>query len=134
MIKYGFSKVFKADFDTTLQAVQSQLSQEGFGILTTIDVQAKLKEKLEAVIPKYTILGACNPKMAHKAIQAEEHIGLLLPCNVILFEKEGKTVVSAIRPSIAMQMIDNPGLQSIAVSIEQSLYKALESISLSVAA
>jgi uncharacterized protein (DUF302 family) len=133
MIKYGFSKVFDADFDTTLDAVQSQLSHEGFGILTTIDVQAKLKEKLKTDIPKYTILGACNPKMAHKAIQAEEHIGLLLPCNVILFEKEGKTVVSAIRPSVAMQMIDNPDLQSIAVSVEQSLYKVLEFITLPVA-
>ncbi|NQV36281.1 MAG: DUF302 domain-containing protein [Phycisphaeraceae bacterium] len=131
MIRYGFTKVFNADFNTTLEAVQSQLSNQGFGVLTSIDLQAKLKEELETDISKYTILGACNPKMAYKAIQAEECIGLLLPCNVVVIEKEGKTAVSAVRPSVAMQMIDNPKLHSVAVSVEQSLYKVLKSIQLS---
>jgi len=128
MIKYGLTKAFDADFDTTLEAVKSQLQQEGFGILTIIDVQQKFKEKLGVDFHKYIILGACNPAMAHKAIQAEPHIGLLLPCNVVVFEKDNKTTAAAIRPTVAMEMIDNPALQSVAVSVEQSLYKVMESL------
>ena len=104
------------------------LENEGFGVLTTIDVKQKLKEKLDVDFRKYMILGACNPSMAHQALRAEEDIGLMLPCNVIVYEQGGKTVVAAIRPTVAMQMIDNPELRAIAEQVERSLRKVIESL------
>ena len=130
MTHYGFSKEYISDFETTVEAVKTQLEQEGFGVLSSIDVQDKFKTKLNYDFHPYTILGACNPKMAYKAIQAEEQIGLMLPCNVIIYEKEGKVTVSVIRPTVAMQVIDNSDLQSVAVRVEQSLCKVLESLPL----
>jgi uncharacterized protein (DUF302 family) len=88
----------------------------------------QLEGKLGIDFRKYVILGACNPKMAHQAIEAEENIGLMLPCNVIVYEKSGKTVVAAIRPTVAMQMIDNPELRPIAEQVERSLEKVIESL------
>jgi uncharacterized protein (DUF302 family) len=128
MSDYGFVRELDANFETVLNAVQTHLKDEGFGVLTTIDVREKFKEKLGVDFKKYVILGACNPKMAHQAILAEENIGLMLPCNVIVYEKEGKTVVAAIRPMVAMQMIDNPGLHPVAEQVERSLKKVVESL------
>lgn len=129
MIEYGFTQEFQEDFETVLQQVKDHLKDEGFGVLTTIDVKEKFKEKLDVDFRKYVILGACNPKLAHRAIEAEENIGLMLPCNVIVYEKDDKTVVSAIRPTVAMQMIDNSDLQPLAMKVEQSLWKVIQSLS-----
>lgn len=129
MIEYGFTQEFQEDFETVLQQVKDHLKDEGFGVLTTIDVKEKFKEKLDVDFRKYVILGACNPKLAHRAIEAEENIGLMLPCNVIVYEKDDKTVVSAIRPTVAMQMIDNSDLQPLAMKVEQSLWKVIHSLS-----
>ena len=123
MIGYGFTKELDLSFDVVKELVIEELKKEGFGILTEIDVQAKLKEKVGIDFKKYIILGACNPPSAHQAILAEENIGLMLPCNVLVYEKGHKTVLSIIRPTVAMQMIANPALKSIADNVEVKLKK-----------
>lgn len=128
MIDYGFTTDLEADFDTVVGEVTARLKEAGFGVLTTIDVKAKFKEKLDIEFRRYTILGACNPHMAHQAIETEEDIGLMLPCNVIVCEKDGKTHVAAIRPRAAMGMIDNPKLLEIAEKVEASLKKVMDSL------
>jgi uncharacterized protein (DUF302 family) len=128
MIAYGFRKQLDAPFEKVVEDVTARLKEQGFGVLTTIDVQAKFKEKLGIDFEKYVILGACNPANAHKAIQAEQDIGLLLPCNVIVYENDGGTVVSIIKPTVAMQMIDNRELKAIAEKVEAKLAHVIASI------
>jgi len=128
MINYGFAKELNIPFEEAIEVVTQELKKEGFGILTKIDVKEKFKEKLGVDFKKYVILGACNPSNAHKAILAEENIGLMLPCNVIVYEKEDKTVISIIRPAVAMEMIDNEELKKIAMNVETQLKKVFDSI------
>lgn len=128
MINYGFTKELKIPFEDVIEMVSTRLADEGFGILTKIDVKDKLKEKLGIDFMKYVILGACNPANAHSAILAEPDIGLMLPCNVIVYEKNNKTVISAIRPTAAMQMINNKALQEIAAAVEAKLSKVISSL------
>ena len=128
MIDYGFTKELDKDFDSVLDEVKSKLKQAGFGVLTTIDLKEKFREKLGIDFKKYMILGACNPPSAHKAIEAEENIGLMLPCNVIVYEKNNHVIVSAIKPTVAMKMIDNQELSSIAEDIETKLKNVIDSI------
>jgi uncharacterized protein (DUF302 family) len=104
------------------------LAAHGFGILTEIDVQATMKKKLDAVMPAYLILGACNPKMAHQAIGIEPRVGAMLPCNVILREVEGGVEVSAIDPVASMQAIDNAELTAVAGHVRDLLAKAVAAI------
>jgi len=128
MINYGFTKEVKLPFEEMIAVVTEELKKEGFGILTRIDVQEKFKEKLGIDFKKYVILGACNPASAHKAIVAEENIGLMLPCNVIVYEKKDKTVVSIIKPTVAMRMIENEELKQIATQVETKLKNVFDSI------
>jgi uncharacterized protein (DUF302 family) len=128
MIDYGFVKELDADFESTVEAVKDALREEGFGILMAIDVREKLQEKLGVDFEKYTILGACDPASAHKALMAEENIGLMLPCNVVVYESDGKAIVAAIRPTVAMQMIDNPDLRRIAKDVERRLKHVIDSL------
>ncbi len=128
MITYGFTKIIDRPFETVLETTKDELQKEGFGILTTIDLQEKFKEKLGIDFQKYVILGACNPPSAHKAIQSEKNIGLMLPCNVVVYEKEGKTAVAVIKPTVAMQMVENKNLEEIAVTIEQKLKRVFKAI------
>lgn len=128
MINYGFTKEVKLSFEEVIAVVTEVLKKEGFGILTRIDVKEKFKEKLDIDFKKYVILGACNPASAHKAIVAEENIGLMLPCNVIVYEKEDKTVVSIIKPTVAMRMIENEELKQIAGDVETKLKNVFDSI------
>ncbi len=128
MINYGFTKELDTGFEQAVKMVTENLEEAGFGILTTIDVKEKFRKKLGIDFRNYVILGACNPASAHKAIEAEENIGLMLPCNVIVYEKDGKTVVSAIKPSIAMKMIDNPELSGIAADVESKLKQVIDNI------
>jgi uncharacterized protein (DUF302 family) len=111
-----------------LDNVSIELKKEGFGILTQINVAEKFKEKLGIDFKKYTILGACNPHSAHKAILAEENIGLMLPCNVVIYERLDKTVVSIIKPKVAMQMVGNDELEQITSAVEEKLKKVFDSI------
>jgi uncharacterized protein (DUF302 family) len=128
MINYGFSKETDMPFEEALGVVKEALKKEGFGILTSIDVKEKFKEKLGVDFKKYVILGACNPPCAHKALSAEEEIGLLLPCNVVVYEKGDKTAIAIIKPTVAMQMIENEELKPIAVDVEARLKKVFDSI------
>ncbi len=125
---YSISKKSSLSFSDTLEKTKSELKKEGFGVLTNINIKATLKEKLGVERDNYVILGACNPPNAHKALNAEIEIGLMLPCNVIVYEKEGDTYVSAIRPSVAMGMIDNPGLVDVAGTIEEKLQRVIEGV------
>lgn len=125
MITYGFKKEVDLPFSQAVELVTEELKKKGFGILTKIDVKEKFKEKLGIDFKNYVILGACNPALAHKAIEAEEDIGLLLPCNVVLYEKDGKTVLDIIKPSTAMGMIDNQALKAIATEVEAKLKEVL---------
>ena len=128
MIDYGFTKEIDASFEETVDNATNELKKEGFGILTQINVTEKFAEKLGIDFKKYIILGACNPPSAHKAIIAEENIGLMLPCNVVIYEKQDKTVVSIIKPTVAMKMIGNVELERIAATIEQKLKKVFDCI------
>jgi uncharacterized protein (DUF302 family) len=128
MIRYGFTKEMDIPYWTVIEQVREELKNEGFGILTEIDVKEKMNEKLGLDMNKYIILGACNPANAYKAILAEENIGLMLPCNVIVYEKAGKTVLSVIRPTVAMQVVDNVELQKVAEAVEAQLKKAFDAI------
>lgn len=125
---YGYKKESSQGYVETVLKAREELKKEGFGILTEIDVKATLKEKIDVDVDNYIILGACNPPFAHKALMAEQDVGLMLPCNVIVYEKEGKVSVSAILPRVAMGMIDNPALKEIAVEIENKLKKVIDEI------
>jgi len=128
MIPYGFTKELVIPYKEVIDLVREALTKEGFGVLTEIDVQGKMKEKLGINMKKYIILGVCSPPHAYQAILIEENIGLMLPCNVIVYEKGRKTVLSVIRPAVAMQMIDNAELQKIAEAVEEKLKKAFDAI------
>ncbi len=125
---YGFSKLVNMQFEQAVEKVTEELKKEGFGVLTTIDVKETLKKKLDADFKKYVILGACNPPFAFKALQAEEEIGLLLPCNVIVYEKNGGTAVAIFDPIVMRQLIDNPALQPIADEVRARLQRVLEAV------
>ena len=128
-MSYYFSKTLNVSFDEAVARVTEELKKEGFGILTDIDVQATLKKKLNADFRKYRILGACNPPFAYQALQAEDKIGLMLPCNVIVQElSEGKVEVAAIDPITSMQAINNPLLGSVAQQVHAKLKKVIESL------
>jgi uncharacterized protein (DUF302 family) len=121
-VVYYISKEVSFPFDTAIERVKEELKKEGFGVLTEIDVQDTLKKKLDVDFRKYRILGACNPPFAHKALQAEERIGLLLPCNLIVQERsDGKVDVAAIDPAASMQAVGNPALESIAGQVRDKL-------------
>ncbi|MFH1408858.1 MAG: DUF302 domain-containing protein [Nanoarchaeota archaeon] len=124
---FGYKRILNLPFEEAVQKVRETLAKEGFGVLTEIDVKATLKKKLDVEFEKYVILGACNPPFAYKALQAELDIGLLLPCNVIIYEKEGKSIVSAIMPTVAMGMVKNPSLREIAIEVEAKLKKVVDS-------
>jgi uncharacterized protein (DUF302 family) len=128
MIHYGFTKELDIPYKTVIELVREALKKEGFGVLTEIDVKEKMKEKLGLDFRKYIILGACSPPDAHQAILAEENIGLMLPCNVIIYERGNKIVLSIIRPTVAMQMIANPALRSIAENVEVKLKKVFDAV------
>jgi len=115
-------------FSEVVEKVKSSLKEEGFGVLTEIDVKETLKKKLDVDYEDYIILGACNPPFAYKALQAEKDIGLLLPCNVIIYSQDDKTIVSAINPNKAMFMVENEKLEEISNEIGEKLKKVVDSL------
>ncbi len=125
---YYFSKTIDLDFDSAIIKVTEELKKEGFGILTDIDVKATLKKKLGVDFHKYRILGACNPPFAYQALQAEDKIGTMLPCNVIVQERDGKTEVSAIDPLASMQAVKNEALADIAQEVRLKLRTVIEKL------
>lgn len=117
-----------ASFDEVDARTRKALAEQGFGVLTEIDVKATMKKKLDVDMAAYRILGACNPKMANEAIRMEPRVGAMLPCNVILREVEGGVEVSAIDPVASMQAIENDDLQAVAGTVRDLLAKAVEAI------
>lgn len=128
-MSYYFSKTLGMSFDEAITKVTDELKKGGFGIITEIDVKETLKKKLNVDFKKYRILGACNPLFAHQALQAEDKIGLMLPCNVIVQEiSEGKIEVAAIDPIASMQAIENPKLREVAEQVQSKLRKVIDNL------
>ncbi|MBI5178063.1 MAG: DUF302 domain-containing protein [Nitrospinae bacterium] len=125
---YGLSRKLDMAFDDAEKKVREKLKEQGFGILTEINVQKTLKEKLNVDFKRYLILGACNPPFAHKALSVETEIGLMMPCNVIVYEADGKTVVAAIDPLSAMGVVGNEKLKEIAAQVREKLMAAVMAV------
>lgn len=126
---YGMKKTVALGYDEAVEKVRGALKDQGFGILTEIDIKEKMKEKLGVDFKRYIILGACNPPLAHKALLAEPEIGLLLPCNVIVYENGAReSVVAAVDPGAMMQVTGNVALQTIAEDAKARLTKALANV------
>ena len=128
MIKYGKSVITGFSFDETVDAAKSLLRDEGFGVLCDIDVAKTLREKIGAEFRPYRILGTCNPQFALAALKAEPHLGLLLPCNVVIQESSGEVIVSAIDARALLSVVDNPELLSIADDVNAKLASVLENL------
>lgn len=127
-MNYGITKTVTLSYEETIEKVTEELKKEGFGVLTTIDVKETLKKKLDVDFNKYIILGACNPPFAYEALKAEMQIGLLMPCNVIIYEKDGKTIVSAFNPQTIAAVSNNEKLNELSAKLNEKIYKVLESI------
>lgn len=128
-MEYYFNKIINKGFDEAIISVTESLKTEGFGVVSAIDMQAKLKEKLGVDFKKYTILGACNPAYAYKTLQAEEKIGVMLPCNIVVIDKEnGTTEVAAVHPMASMMAIQNAALEPLAKEVTEKLKNVINSL------
>lgn len=128
-MNYYLSKKVNLTFDETVRKLSEELQKEGFGILTEIDVQATLKKKLNVDFKKYKIFGACNPPIAHKALEAEENLGVLLPCNFVVKENsENEIQVNSVNPLVTMQSVNNESLKDFAILVYEKLNRVLENL------
>ncbi len=128
-MNYYFSATLTLDFEKAIEATTAALKEQGFGVLTEIDIAQTMKKKLDVDLPKYKILGACNPQYAYKALQAENKIGTMLPCNVIVQDAGGGTVeVSAVNPLASMQAVENPELGALAQEVTEKLKRVINSL------
>jgi uncharacterized protein (DUF302 family) len=128
-MKYYFNKTISGNFEEVIEMVIGELKKEGFGILTEIDIKATLKKKLDVDFYNYKILGACNPPFAYKALQAEEKIGTMLPCNVIVQEKEaGHVEVSAVDSAASMRSVENETLEEVASQVRDKLKRVIDKL------
>ena len=127
--KYGFGKAVASSFDAAVERVTEELQKEGFGVLTDIDVAATLKKKLNQDMPPYRILGACNPPLAHRALEAEPSIGLLLPCNVVVRQDDaGKVQVEFMDPNAVLDLVDKPEVHQLASEVRQKLEWVMQAL------
>ena len=122
---YGMSRTVDLPYERAVERVTEELKREEFGVLTTIDVKETLKKKLNADFRNYVILGACNPPFAYRALQAEEQIGLLLPCNIIVYEQGARSVVAVFDPMVMTAVLDNPQIAGIAGEVKARLERVL---------
>ena len=127
-MSYHLTKTAKGSFDETVAAVKAALASQGFGVLTEIDVRATLRQKLGVEFRPYLILGACNPSFAHRALQIEDKVGTMLPCNVVVQQKDGSVEVSAVDPVASMQAISNPLLAVIAEQVRGRLEQVIAAV------
>jgi uncharacterized protein (DUF302 family) len=125
---YGYKKQVGLPYAETVQNVRNELKKEGFGVITEIDVKDTLKKKLNVDYQNYIILGACNPPFAYQALQVEKDVGLMMPCNVVVYEDKGKTFVLAAMPTALMGLVKNDNLKSTAAQIEQKLKKVVDNL------
>ena len=129
MSNFGFGKRVDLDFDAAIEKVTAELQTEGFGVLSDIDVAAKMKEKLDKDMPRYRILGACNPPLAYQAVTTVKDIGLLLPCNVLVREGDkGEVFVDFMDPESVMSLVDHPDIAPMAGEVKAKLERVLEAI------
>jgi uncharacterized protein (DUF302 family) len=128
--RYGFGATVSLPYDTAVERTKAALAGEGFGVLTEIDIRATLKQKLDAEFRPYVILGACNPPLAYQALNAEREIGLLLPCNVIVYagDDEGHSVVSMMDPEAALALTENEAITPLAAEVRARLERVLEAV------
>jgi len=127
-MEYGYKREVSLGYEEAVKRTREELQKEGFGIMTEIDVKATLKKKLNVDFDNYIILGACNPPFAYQALQAERDIGLLMPCNLIVYETGGKTFVAAVLPTASMSKVDNKKLEALAPQVEAKLKKVVDSV------
>lgn len=127
-MSYYYSKKVTGEFDQVIEKVISKLKEQGFGVLTEIDFSGTMKKKLDVDLPKYKILGACNPTFAYKAYQKENKIGVMLPCNVIVQQIDGAVEVSAVDPIASMQGVGNQELEEVATEVQSKLRFAIDSL------
>jgi len=127
-VGYGYGRMLAVPFETAVQRAKESLKTEGFGILCEIDIREKLKEKLGVDFSKYVILGACNPQLAYGALQQEINIGLLLPCNVVVYERDGKSFVGAIDAVKMLSVVGNPELMATADQVNQKLHRVIHNL------
>jgi len=126
---YSFGKTVELGFDEAIERTTACLKEEGFGVLSEIDISAAMKEKLDVDIPPYRILGACNPPLAHRALTAEPDIGVLLPCNVIVRQDDDANVyVTAMDPIAVLELVDHPDIEELATEVRARLERALAAI------
>lgn len=125
---YAITRSLDEGFATTVERVTEALAAEGFGVLSTIDVQATMKQKLNLDVPAYVILGACNPNLASQGLAAEPDLGVLLPCNVVVRESGHQTVVAAMEPTAAMRLAGNPALEPLAAEARERIERAVASL------
>jgi uncharacterized protein (DUF302 family) len=125
---YGYKRQIGLSYSATVQKVREELKKEGFGVITEIDVRETLKKKLNVEFDDYIILGACNPPFAYQALQVVKDVGLMMPCNVVVYTDHGKTYISAAMPTTLMNLIQNNKLQATAQQIEQKLKKVIDCI------
>jgi uncharacterized protein (DUF302 family) len=127
-MEYGFTKIVALSYEEAINKATEELKKEGFGVLTTIDVKETLKKKLNVDFDRYIILGACNPPFAYEALKAEESVGLLMPCNVVVHENAGSVKISFFNPSLIAMVSDNPKLKELAVNLTVKIRKVMDSI------
>jgi uncharacterized protein (DUF302 family) len=127
-IGYGFSRRLDQPFEQAVERARETLKAEGFGVISEINLKEKLKEKLGVDFRNYIILGACNPAIAHQALQLEAALGLLLPCNVVVYEENGQSVVAAIDAVKMMSIVGNPKLEAAAVEVNEKLQRAIANL------
>ena len=127
-MSYYIARTVDLPFDLVVESVKAELAEQGFGILTDIDIASTMKEKLGESFRPYRILGACNPPFAHRALEAEDKIGTMLPCNVVVQQKEDLVEVAAVDPLASMQVVENPELAEIASSVRNRLVAAVAAI------
>ena len=127
--KYYFKTKVDLPYEEAVQRVREGLAEEGFGVLTEIDVKATLRKKLDVDFRPYVILGACNPPLAYKTLQEEEQIGLMLPCNVVVQEApDGGSVVAALNPLVAMGVVQNPAIEPVAGEVTEKIHRVVEAL------
>jgi uncharacterized protein (DUF302 family) len=127
--KYGYVKAVAVPFDEAVSRLEAGLKTEGFGVLATIDIQAKLKEKLGVDFGRYIILGACNPPIAHQALRQEINLGLLLPCNAVVYEQDGRTFAGAVDAKAMLSVVGNPEMDALAEQVNDQLRRAVDAVS-----
>jgi uncharacterized protein (DUF302 family) len=127
-LDYGYVLSVDTSFEDAVERLEASLKSEGFGVLCKIDIQAKLKEKLRVGFPRYVILGACNPPLAYQALQQEINLGLLLPCNAVVYERDGAVFAGAVDAAKMLSVVGNPAMEPMAKEVKQRLRRAVDSV------